>query len=75
VNNSWRLAKCVGENNLAQAIEDFESNGYEIFQIIFMGLMPVQASKLDIAPPTGQTPVAPIFLLVAKDETGGLTVQ
>jgi len=43
-----RIARCIGEDNLSQALEDLESQGYDIEFLIFTGMVPLSPLKGDI---------------------------
>lgn len=36
--NDWTVIRALGEDNLTQAIEDYEKKGWEIFTVMFAGV-------------------------------------
>jgi hypothetical protein len=45
--NDWTIIKALGEENLVQAIEDYEKKGWEIHTVMFAGVEMV-SKKFDI---------------------------
>lgn len=67
MNYEWALIRCLGEGNLMQATEDYESRGWEIFTMMFIGLEQVEQVKgvISINAPN-EAHVAARYLLITR---------
>lgn len=59
-----RMARCMGEDNLAEALEALDAEGFEIEHIIFTGIVPQQAVSDLIGPQGGMTRMVSRFLVI-----------
>ena len=63
----YGFAKCVGEENLAQAVQDRAKEGYRLTQVVFTGVVQV-VPKSGILDPGGPPPTLTSYLAVFEIE-------
>lgn len=65
-----RLANCLGEENLAMALSNLESEGFAIEFILFTGQVPIPrpADIINIGPDEGLEIIAKYLVIAVKDD-------
>jgi len=66
-----RIARCVGEENLVQALESLDEEGFDIPHIIFTGMVPIPSSMGDIIQSQqAVTRVVATYLVIGEKPAG-----
>lgn len=60
------LSRCIGEENLAKAIQEKADEGFDLINVVFTGLVQVQPQGGVIAPNTPSPAMASYLVIMAR---------